>query len=356
MNHHSLIVFAVVALHAASAASASGGADDARRLLPHRQRQGGALQPRSRRDRAAAVAGQSGAAARRHQSRQVPLRGRRQRDRARRSTRAASARSTASGRRPPKPRAMNRTFSESLRFPAVDKPVRVVAQEARREERVPRDLDVRRRSGRQVHRARRAAAGRPGRCIKLHEAGDPAKKLDLLILGDGYTAARARQVRARRAAAGRRAVRDVAVQGAAARHQRLGSRRRPSAQSGISRPSQGIHRRIAGRRDLRRVRFRALRPDVREPRVPRPRRERAVRRRRDPDQQRDLRRRRHLRPVQHRRRRQRVGAVPLRPRVRPSPRRRSPTSTTRRTWPTCRRRIASSRGSRTSRRCSIPRR
>ena len=43
----------------------------------------------------------------------------------------------------------------------------------------------------------------PGPLIKLHESGDPATKLDLLILGDGYTARGARQVRARRAPARR---------------------------------------------------------------------------------------------------------------------------------------------------------
>ena len=98
--------------------------------------------------------------------------------------------------------------------------------------------------------------------------------------------------------------------------------------------------RVAARRHLRRLRLRALRAHVREPRAARGRRVRALRVRRDPDQHAHLRRRRHLRALQHGRRRQRLGAVRLRPRVRPPLRRRSPTSTTRRRWPTRRRRRA----------------
>ena len=75
---------------------------------------------------------------------------------------------------------------------------------------------------------------------------------------------RARQVRARRAADGRDPVRHVAVQGAAARFQRLGARagrRRVGHLAALDRhPS-----RLAARRDLRRVRLRALRADVRQP-------------------------------------------------------------------------------------------
>ena len=84
---------------------------------------------------------------------------------------------------------MNRTFSESLRFPGIDKPARVIlkkrdAKNAFHEiwaTRVdPADKFIVRATG------PLAAAGP---LIKLHERGDPATKLDLLILGDGYTAA-----------------------------------------------------------------------------------------------------------------------------------------------------------------------
>src|SRR5207253_10984140 len=82
-------------------------------------------------------------------------------------------------------RKMNRTFSESLRFPSVDKPARIV---------------VRKRDARHVFRdlwtfdldpsdkfVERGAAPPAGPLLKLHESGDPATKLDLLILCDGYT-------------------------------------------------------------------------------------------------------------------------------------------------------------------------
>ena len=126
---------------------------DARGLLPHGQRHGGALQPRPRRRRAAAVAGQSGAADRRHQSRQVLLRGRS----TPRAAKVVYSRGFSSiygeWETTGEAKSMNRTFSESLRFPGVDKPVRDRREEARREERVSRRLDVHGRSGRQVHRA-----------------------------------------------------------------------------------------------------------------------------------------------------------------------------------------------------------
>ncbi len=82
---------------------------------------------------------------------------------------------------------MNRTFSESVRFPSVDKPARVVVkkrdaknvfQEVWRTTIDPRDKFV----------VRAGALASAGPLLKLHERGDPATKLDLLVLGDGYTA------------------------------------------------------------------------------------------------------------------------------------------------------------------------
>ena len=217
-------------------------------------------------------------------------------------------------------KSMNRTFSESLRFPGVDKPARVVVKK--------RDAkNGFRTSGR--HRSIRPTSSSSGRerwqrgagpLIKLHERGDPADKLDLLILGDGYTAAERGEVRARRAAADGRPLLDVAVQGTRARHQRVGLVP-ASTDSGISRPSEHVYKRTPLGADLRHVRLRTLRADGRESRVSRHRRQRALRRRRDSGEQREVRRRRHLRPLQHGRRRQPVGAVHLRPRVRASPRR-----------------------------------
>ena len=79
----------------------------------------------------------------------------------------------------------DRTLSESLRFPAPDRAVRIA---------------VKKRDARNLFRdvwsttvdpadkfVVRGAEADAGPLFKLHETGDPAKRLDLLILGDGYT-------------------------------------------------------------------------------------------------------------------------------------------------------------------------
>src|SRR4029079_5504761 len=81
-----------------------------------------------------------------------------------------------------------------------------------------------------------------GPLLKLHHSGDPAKKLDLLILGDGYTMAE-------RAKFERDARRLVAVLLSTApfkerqRDLNIWGLSPASPQSGISRPSQRIFRR-----------------------------------------------------------------------------------------------------------------
>lgn len=136
---------------------------------------------------------------------------------------------------------MNRTFSESLRFPAPEKPVKITLAKRDARNRFqdvwtfavdPADKFV----------MRGTASPDAGRLIKLHEAGAPADKLDLLILGDGYT----RAERGKFEKDARRMVdvlfstspfkereRDVNVWGLVP----------AAAQSGISRPSQHIYRR-----------------------------------------------------------------------------------------------------------------
>ena len=135
---------------------------------------------------------------------------------------------------------MHRTFGESLRFPAPAKPVRII---------------VSKRDAKNVFRevwtftvdpgdkfVEKGTTPGAGGLIRIHQAGDPTQKLDLLILGDGYTARErgkferdARRLtdvflatepfKARKA--------DINVWGLVP----------ASAQSGISRPSQGIYRR-----------------------------------------------------------------------------------------------------------------
>jgi hypothetical protein len=85
-----------------------------------------------------------------------------------------------------------RTFSESLRFPLIDRPARVVVKkrDARNAFRDIWTLAVDP-ADKFIDRSGTTAAAGP--LIKLHESGDPADKLDLLILGDGYTAAERRK-------------------------------------------------------------------------------------------------------------------------------------------------------------------
>jgi hypothetical protein len=81
---------------------------------------------------------------------------------------------------------MHRTFSESLRFPCPDAPVEVVLEkrgasngfaEVWRTEIDPKGAYV-----------QTAAPPPPGRVLARQNSGDPSHKVDLLILGDGYTA------------------------------------------------------------------------------------------------------------------------------------------------------------------------
>jgi IgA peptidase M64/peptidase M64-like protein len=136
---------------------------------------------------------------------------------------------------------MKRTFSESLRFPAVDRPARVV---------------VKKRDAKNVFQSiwtftldpankfveRGAKMPSAGPLITIHEVGSPEDKLDLLILGDGYTAAERGKFErdARRLASVllqttpfKERERDINIWGLVP----------ASLESGISRPSQGIHRR-----------------------------------------------------------------------------------------------------------------
>jgi hypothetical protein len=140
----------------------------------------------------------------------------------------------------PEAKTANRTFHESLRFPTPSAPVQVVvkkrdAQNAFREVWSllvdPADMFV--------DPSRPAS---PGALIELVKNGDPAHKVDLLILGDGYTAAQrpkfekdAKKLveilfsyspfKERKA--------DFNVWGLCP----------PSDETGISRPSTGVHRR-----------------------------------------------------------------------------------------------------------------
>jgi hypothetical protein len=135
---------------------------------------------------------------------------------------------------------VDRTFSESLRFPAPASPVRVIVKERDAQNRFrdawtvavdPADKFV-----------LRNTALDAGPLIRLHESGEPEAKLDFLILGDGYTASeRGKFERDARKLMGilfatspfKERERDINVWGLVP----------AAAQSGISRPSQNIYKR-----------------------------------------------------------------------------------------------------------------
>jgi hypothetical protein len=135
---------------------------------------------------------------------------------------------------------VNRTFSESLRFPAPERPVQVVLKErdARNDFREVWSLVV------DPHdpAVDTSAPPAPAPLLALQKSGDPAAKVDLLILGDGYT--RSEQPKFERDA--RRLI-DILFSKSPFKEHRadfnVWGLCPPSPESGISRPSTGIHRR-----------------------------------------------------------------------------------------------------------------
>lgn len=81
---------------------------------------------------------------------------------------------------------VSRTFSESVRFPAPDAPVKITLK-ARKDDvfREVWSVDVDP-NDKFVDRSRPRS---PGPLLEIQKSGNPATKVDLLVLGDGYTAA-----------------------------------------------------------------------------------------------------------------------------------------------------------------------
>jgi IgA peptidase M64/peptidase M64-like protein len=135
----------------------------------------------------------------------------------------------------------NRTFSESLRFPSPVTPVEVSLEERGEGEGAFHEVwkIVVDPNDKFVDRSRPPS---PGPLLELQKMGDPANKVDLLVLGDGYTAAEREKFEkdARRfmellfaVSPFRERRKDFNVWGLC-----------PTAEeSGIARPSSGIHRR-----------------------------------------------------------------------------------------------------------------
>jgi hypothetical protein len=134
---------------------------------------------------------------------------------------------------------INRTFHESLRFPAPQTPVRIVIRkrDARNQFRDvwTADIDP---SSMFVDRSSPAA---PGALIAIEKNGDPSNKVDVLLLGDGYTA-RERGKFERDA----RHLIDILFATSPFRERRrdfnVWGLVPPADESGISRPSTGIYR------------------------------------------------------------------------------------------------------------------
>ena len=136
-------------------------------------------------------------------------------------------------------KALNRTFHESLRFPAPDTPVKVVIRkrDARNQFQQVWTADVDPRS----MFVDDSTPPAPGALIAIERNGEPSTKVDVLLLGDGYTAAE-------RGKFERDARRMMEILFATSPFK---ERRRDfnvwglvpaSAESGISRPSTGVHR------------------------------------------------------------------------------------------------------------------
>ncbi|HZI06429.1 MAG TPA: M64 family metallopeptidase, partial [Archangium sp.] len=140
----------------------------------------------------------------------------------------------------PEAREVNRTFHESLRFPSPEKPVQVLLKKRAKDNSFrevwsltvdPKDMFV-----------DPSTPGAPGPLLKLLENGPPADKVDFLILGDGYT----EQERAKFEKDARRLV-DILFTFSPFKERKadfnVWGLVPPAAESGISRPSTGVHRR-----------------------------------------------------------------------------------------------------------------
>jgi hypothetical protein len=135
---------------------------------------------------------------------------------------------------------LSRTFSESLRFPQPDAPVRI--QVKKRDERNAfkaiwaLDLDPK------DPLIEQAPVPDAGALITLQMSGPSMDKVDLLILGDGYTAAE----RGKFEAQARKVMDLLFAQTPFKEHRQdfnVWALCPPSKESGISRPSTGVHKR-----------------------------------------------------------------------------------------------------------------
>ncbi len=157
-----------------------------------------------------------------------------------------------------------RTFSESLRFPAPEAPVSVMVFK-RDEENVFRPLWTTTVDPKGMF-VDSSVPPSPGPLLALQKSGDPATKVDLLILGDGYAVAD----RAKFEKDARRLM-DILFSTSPFKEHRADFNVWGLPGVGGVRDLAAVDRSASpdsGGRDLRRIRERALHPDVRQPGVP----------------------------------------------------------------------------------------
>ncbi len=133
---------------------------------------------------------------------------------------------------------LKRTFSESFRFPAPDAPVEIVVRKRNAKNDWadiwstvidPKDIFI-----------DRSKSPSPAPLIEIQKAGDPATKVDFLILGDGYTAGEAKKFEAD----ARRLTEVLFATSPFKEHRRefnVWALCPPASESGISRPSTGVY-------------------------------------------------------------------------------------------------------------------
>ncbi|MGI8733274.1 MAG: IgA Peptidase M64 [Pyrinomonadaceae bacterium] len=136
-------------------------------------------------------------------------------------------------------KSLRRTFSESLRFPAPEKPVEIVLKkrDAQNAWRAVWSTNI----DPQSIFIDRSKPRAPARVIPIQKMGDPATKVDFLILGDGYTAREAKKFEA-----DARRLTSALFETSPFKERRkefnVWALCPPAAESGISRPSTGIYR------------------------------------------------------------------------------------------------------------------
>jgi hypothetical protein len=134
---------------------------------------------------------------------------------------------------------MLRTFSESLRFPAPDAPVEIVLKK-RDAKNYWRDIWSTSLDPKDIF-IDRSTPRAPASLIPIQKMGDPATKVDLLLLGDGYTARETSKF----VADARRLVAVLFATSPFKEHKsdfNVWGLCPAAAESGISRPSTGVYR------------------------------------------------------------------------------------------------------------------